>query len=551
MKTTNTPPIVLPSTATDLTPEDPSQIGSYRLLKRLGAGGMGVVYAGVDAHGGVVAVKVVHAEYAADPEFRARFAREVDLLGRVGGACAVPLLGADPQAARPWLATPFVSGSTLGGYVRRHGPIREPLLRGLAAGVAEALTRIHEAGIAHRDLKPANVILSPNGPRVLDFGIARAVDETALTRTGSVIGSPGWISPDHYRGAPATFADDVFAWGGLVAYAATGRPPFGKGSPDAIGYRVVHEEPDLDGFTGPLADLARAALDKDASKRPTAARLLTGIAAVGQRFAPSVSNASEATHVLSQVLDDNWTGVEAPSGVAFALETRRNRRFRALTVAASAVAAVALVVALGTAAVASGADSPLWSWIPALASGTAPDQQAAGPAGSDGRDGADGEDGKDAPPSPEASASPGGEPEEAEENGGREAPGSGGGSAESLTGTAVLGPTSQPGSGRPSGSLVVGFAPQGGSARWGVLADGAEVLCAWSFCQDRGGAVSDGAAGTVPSTPQALVDHLSGHARAEILAEVTYTVGDDGTARITRVVERHRAGADGAAPPWA
>ncbi|MFF1672910.1 serine/threonine-protein kinase, partial [Nocardiopsis flavescens] len=173
--------VTLPATATDLTSTDPARIGPYRLLKRLGAGGMGVVYAAHDASGEPVAVKLIHPEYSADAEFRARFAREVDLLRRVGGACAVPLLAADTEAERPWLVTPLVRGLTLSAYMRKHGPLPDRLLTGLAAGVAEALVQIHAVGIAHRDLKPANIVLSPEGPRVLDFGVARAVDQTALT----------------------------------------------------------------------------------------------------------------------------------------------------------------------------------------------------------------------------------------------------------------------------------------------------------------------------------------------------------------------------------
>ncbi|MGW5880319.1 serine/threonine-protein kinase [Nocardiopsis terrae] len=265
---------------------------------------MGVVYAAITPEGRAVAVKTVHAEYAENADFRARFAREVTLLRRVGGACVVPLIDADVTADRPWLVTPLVGGPTLGSHISGYGPLSPALLGGLAAGVAEALMRIHDQGVVHRDLKPANVILSSSGPKVLDFGIARAVDETALTRTGSVIGSSGWISPQHYRGEAATFADDVFAWGALVAYAATGQSPFGGGPPDAVAYRVLHETPDLTGFTGPLAMLVRRALDKSAQLRPSAAELVREISG-----GPQADSAESATQSVTALLQDSWSGV--------------------------------------------------------------------------------------------------------------------------------------------------------------------------------------------------------------------------------------------------
>ena len=350
--------IRLPVSAEDLPSNAPRVIGHYRLLKRLGAGGMGVVYAAMAPHGRPVAVKTVHAEYAENADFRARFAREVALLRRVGGACVVPLIDADVTANRPWLVTPLIEGPTLGAHVRARGPLPPHLLTGLAAGVAEALVHIHGQGVIHRDLKPANVILSPSGPKVLDFGIARAIDETALTRTGSVVGSSGWISPQHYKGEAASFADDVFAWGALVAYAATGRPPFGGGAADAVAYRVLHEEPDLTGMSGPLATLVHQALDKSARRRPSAADLVRQISG-GQ-----VDSTEAATQVVTALLHHGWSGVpEAP--------TRRYRTDlspgpvrkgpgRALALGAGALSLLLVVVAgawwLGQAA--RGADAP-------------------------------------------------------------------------------------------------------------------------------------------------------------------------------------------------
>ncbi|WP_245928721.1 serine/threonine-protein kinase [Murinocardiopsis flavida] len=545
MNPTNASSVLLPSTATDLTPEDPRTVGPFRLLKRLGSGGMGVVYAGADGQGRVVAVKVVHTEYASDVEFRARFAREVDLLGRVGGACAVPLLGADPGAARPWLATAYVVGATLGAYVRRNGPLEQTLQRGLAAGVAEALTRIHDAGIAHRDLKPSNIILSPDGPRVLDFGIARAIDETALTRTGSVVGSPGWISPDHYKGAPASFSDDVFAWGAMVAYSATGRPPFGRGNADAIGYRVLHEQPDLHGFNGELADLARAALSKDARQRPTAPQLLAATASIGQRFAASVASAPEATHVLSRVLDDNWTGVQVPTGKEFAVEAEKGGGRRIGTVVAASLVALALLLTAGGAAVAAVTGEAPWKLVTGGDSGAAQAGQDPGPdqAGPD-------------LPSGSPSTNAKGKAEKSDKSEAQEKDGKGGepgekkAGAKSTTGMAVLGPAAGAGGAKPSGAHVVGLAPtEGGKTRWARL-DGAQVLCAWSFCQSAGNKPKEGAPGTTPSSPGALSGHLA-KGNAGILAEVTYKVDGNGVATISKVVEHHRSKGDGVAPPWA
>lgn len=340
--------IRLPATAEDLPSNAPRSIGRYRTLKRLGAGGMGVVYAATTPKGRPVAVKTVHAEYAENADFRARFAREVALLRRVGGACVVPLLDADTTADRPWLVTPLIEGPTLSAHVRGHGPLSPSLLRGLAAGVAEALMSIHSQGVVHRDLKPANVILSPSGPRVLDFGIARAVDETALTRTGSVIGSAGWISPQHYKGEAATFSDDVFAWGALVAYAATGRSPFGGGAPDAVSYRVLHETPDLTGLTGPLAVLVARALDKSSQRRPSAAELVRETS--GGRQADS---AEAATRAVTALLQDSWSGVPVAATrplrvrpAARSVPTRRTRG-RALALGAGAAALLLTVVSGG------------------------------------------------------------------------------------------------------------------------------------------------------------------------------------------------------------
>ncbi|MGW0206684.1 protein kinase domain-containing protein [Streptomyces sp. NPDC003233] len=269
---------------------DPLRIGSYRVVGRLGAGGMGTVYAALGAAGERMAVKVVHPAQAADEEFRARFRREVQLSRRVAGPCLVPVRDADTDGPAPWLATPFVPGPTLDRHVAASGPLTGARLFAVAAGTAAALTAIHEAGIVHRDVKPQNVILAPFGPQVLDFGIAHALDGTSVTRTGVMTGTPGWISPAHYQTGAVGREGDVFAWGALVAYAATGRLPFGSGAPDVVAFRVISADADLDGLPADLRPLVEQALSKEPSKRPTAAELARECGAL---------LATQATAVLS------------------------------------------------------------------------------------------------------------------------------------------------------------------------------------------------------------------------------------------------------------
>ncbi|GAQ60067.1 serine/threonine-protein kinase [Streptomyces scabiei] len=270
-------------------PGDPSRIGPYRIIGRLGAGGMGTVHAGVTSDGTRVAVKVIHPEQAQEPEFRARFAREVALSSRVTGPYVIPLLAADTDAATPWLATAYVPGPTLDQHVRERGPLSEGSLYALAAATAQALAAIHAVGVVHRDVKPQNIILTPTGPRVLDFGIAHASDSTSVTRTGVMTGTPGWISPEQYRQGTAGPAGDVFAWGALVAYAATGRLPFGAGPPDVVAFRVMSGEPDLDGVAASLRRILEEALSKEPEDRPAATEVARSCAAL---------LASQATQVV-------------------------------------------------------------------------------------------------------------------------------------------------------------------------------------------------------------------------------------------------------------
>ncbi|MEU3979208.1 bifunctional serine/threonine-protein kinase/ABC transporter substrate-binding protein [Streptomyces sp. NPDC026672] len=251
-----------------LRPSDPSAVGGFRLLRRLGAGGMGVVYLGRSEAGALAAVKVIRAESAGDDAFRTRFAREADLAGRVDSPWVVPVLGADATAREPWLATAFVAGPSLAEAVGEHGPLPDVSVRVLGTLLAEALDAVHTAGLVHRDVKPGNVLLAVNGPRLIDFGIARAADDTALTASGLVVGTPGFLAPEQARGEEAGAASDVFALGCVLAYAATGRSPFGTGTPDALLYRTVHDEPDLAGVAPELRAALEACLAKDPRGRP-------------------------------------------------------------------------------------------------------------------------------------------------------------------------------------------------------------------------------------------------------------------------------------------
>nr|WP_225799653.1 protein kinase [Streptomyces sp. NK15101] len=256
-----------------LTESDPRRVGSYRVLYRLGEGGMGRVYLGRSRGGRTVALKVVHGALAGDPGFRTRFAREVRAAQSLRGAGTVPVLDADPDAEVPWLATAYVPGPALSEAVLAHGPLPEPALWRLLSGLAHALDGVHRAGLVHRDVKPSNVLLSPSGPLLIDFGIARSADETVLTGTGLVVGSPGFMSPEQAEGRTVGPAADLFSLGAVLAFAATGRGPFGGGSVAELLYRLVHHEPDLAGVEGPFAELVRRCLAKRPDDRPPVAEL--------------------------------------------------------------------------------------------------------------------------------------------------------------------------------------------------------------------------------------------------------------------------------------
>ncbi|MEL5958784.1 bifunctional serine/threonine-protein kinase/ABC transporter substrate-binding protein [Streptomyces sp. CLV115] len=260
----------------ELRASDPSWIGGHRLLGRLGAGGMGAVYLGRTADGALAAVKVILPEHAGDADFRVRFRREAEAARRVDSPWAVRVTGSGTEEERPWLATEFVPGPALSEAVARCGPLPARSVRVLGRLLARALAAVHAAGLVHRDVKPGNVLLGADGPRLIDFGVARVTDATALTATDMVVGTPGFVAPEQAtEGAAAVGpAGDVFSLGCLLAYAATGRPPFGSGALDALLYRTVHGAPDLDGIDDPeLRALLGALLDKDPAARPTAAAL--------------------------------------------------------------------------------------------------------------------------------------------------------------------------------------------------------------------------------------------------------------------------------------
>ncbi|WBO68681.1 bifunctional serine/threonine-protein kinase/ABC transporter substrate-binding protein [Streptomyces camelliae] len=261
-----------------LRPSDPSFVGGHRLLARLGEGGMGVVYLGRAESGALAAVKVIQAGHGDDEEFRARFRREVRAAQGVDSPWVVKVTGADPEAGQPWLATAFEPGPSLAEAVGRLGPLPPRAVRVLGKLLARALTAVHETGLVHRDVKPGNILLGADGPRLIDFGIARSPHDTALTSTDLVIGTPGFLSPEQAAGGESLSpASDVFSLGCVLAYAATGRLPFGSGAADALLYRTVHDEPDLDGVEPELAAVLLGCLAKDPDDRPTPAELDTAL----------------------------------------------------------------------------------------------------------------------------------------------------------------------------------------------------------------------------------------------------------------------------------
>ncbi|MGW4515425.1 protein kinase domain-containing protein [Streptomyces sp. NPDC004393] len=310
---------------------DPDRVGPYRVVGRLGAGGMGRVYLARSKGGRAVAVKVVRPELAEDREFRQRFAREVAAARRVNGVFTAGVVDADPAADPPWLATAYVPGISLDTAVARHGAWQAGPVTTLAAGLAEALEAIHAAGLVHRDLKPSNVLLAADGPRVIDFGISTATEASAITRTGVVIGTPGFMSPEQLTGEPVGPASDVFALGAVLAFTASGSGPFGTGSAQGLMYRIVHGEPDLDAVPEAMRGLVARCLAKRPEDRPTVDALLAELtdAAGAARTTLLFTSASWLPPTVASTVREAWDGAsgeattapETPPAGAIAPET--------------------------------------------------------------------------------------------------------------------------------------------------------------------------------------------------------------------------------------
>ncbi|MFC4495861.1 serine/threonine-protein kinase [Streptomyces ovatisporus] len=315
----------------ELAADDPHSVGGYRLLSKLGAGGMGSVYLARSGGGRTVAVKLIKAELAAEPEFRSRFRLEVEAARRVGERWTAPVLDADTEAETPWVATGYIAGPSLEQVISNrvqqgHGPLPENSVRTLAYGLASALLDIHGAGVVHRDLKPSNVLVTIDGPRVIDFGIVRALDalpDSTVTNTGVVVGSPSYMSPEQIRAQQVTPASDVFCMGSVLAYAATGRPPFGStsGGMHAVMFNIAAEDPDLEGVEEPLRGLIASCLAKDPEERPAPEDVIAGVQPISTGTAsapwlPATLIAELGRHAV-QLLDTDTppSGSGAPSGV--------------------------------------------------------------------------------------------------------------------------------------------------------------------------------------------------------------------------------------------
>ncbi|MGW7423008.1 protein kinase domain-containing protein [Streptomyces sp. NPDC054813] len=331
---------------TPLSTGDPESIGGYTLLGRLGTGGMGVVYLGVSASGRQVAVKLVHGPYAQEEEFRTRFRQEIAAARRVSGAFTAPVVDADPDADRPWMATLYVPGLNLAEVVEKDGPLSRPELRALGLGLTEALRDIHRAGLVHRDLKPRNVLMTEDGPRVIDFGISRASDNQNLTTTGRMIGTPPFMSPEQLASPrDVTPASDVFSLGSLLVFAAVGTGPFDADSPYITGYQVVHGTPDLAGVPEAFLGIVERCLDKDPAVRPE----LTDIQNMLQALPESDATGSPGTRSAEpRVRPASRSAATASTGAATGTGTGKRRRARTLLTGLGAALAVAgLAVGVG------------------------------------------------------------------------------------------------------------------------------------------------------------------------------------------------------------
>ncbi|WP_040816154.1 serine/threonine-protein kinase [Nocardia concava] len=341
---------------------DPVAIGRYRTLAKLGAGGMGRVLLGAGPDGRLVAIKQIHAHLMDEREYRARFRREVIASTRVSGAFTAAVIDFDVDGDPPWLASAFVAGIPLDQAVHDYGPLPVPAVRALAVGLAVALGDIHHAGLVHRDLKPANVILAPDGPRVIDFGIAQLTEaRSGLTETGSALGSPAYMSPEQALSQPITPASDIFSLGSLLVMAVTGRAPFTAASMAYTLFNIVHTEPDLSGVPPQLRPWIAACLHKDPHRRPTPGQLLDYLGRLADGVAPwpppvrdaiqrqatelaGITASPDATLVVSR--SGTGTGFAARPGTVAEERTRRKRRIGVGAAVVSIVAAVAAGSAL-------------------------------------------------------------------------------------------------------------------------------------------------------------------------------------------------------------
>ncbi|MFK4102839.1 protein kinase [Streptomyces sp. NPDC019531] len=324
--------------------DDPKSVGGYKLVDRLGAGGMGIVYRGRSRSGREVAVKVVHAQHAENKVFRARFRQEIESVRKVSGAFTAPVVDADPEAVRPWMATQYVPGRSLADRIRERGELKDTELRQLALGLVEALRDIHRAGVVHRDLKPANVLMAGDGPRVIDFGISRAAENhNTLTETGQMIGTPPFMSPEQFTDARTVGpASDVFSLGALLVFSTTGRGPFDTDSPYLTAFRVVHEAPVLDGVAQPLRAILERCLAKDPAERPELEQLAKEFADVLPEPDPADPGTVTLRPDAPRAVEQTYAGADPGAVTKFPRSRRRRRRVRPLLLTAGTAGAVAL-----------------------------------------------------------------------------------------------------------------------------------------------------------------------------------------------------------------
>ncbi|MGW2181122.1 protein kinase domain-containing protein [Streptomyces sp. NPDC001732] len=334
---------------------DPAEIGGYPLEARLGSGGMGTVFLARTSSGRPVAIKLIHQQFAGDDEFRIRFRQEVAAARRVSGAFTAAVVDADPEAEQPWMATTYIEGNTLTQHIATNGPLNGAELRRLAIGLAEALRDIHRVGVVHRDLKPSNVVLSPEGPRVIDFGISRAADQETLTMTGRIIGTPPFMSPEQLQ-APRGVGprSDVFSLGTLLVYSATGHGPFDADSPYMTAYQVLHEEPSLDAVPTALRAVVELCLDKEPEKRPSADELLVLLRDLPADLGGTDAGGADAGRTRDVVTEHDFAARATPAPTApttapagsgegstgTPVGPRPGRRWRPVLAAAVAVAAI-------------------------------------------------------------------------------------------------------------------------------------------------------------------------------------------------------------------